>query len=232
MDARILCDSVSEPNLHRRFFNNSTNSRTCFPLFFYPVSGRQRRSDSGGVSPLRTPVRDLAGDTARASSLVVRRHNNGHVSRRWSAGRGLLSIPIYGKKTKQPFYSKREVYQRDSCQRSAGEISNTNNKSLWEKFYQEERRPIPGRKAPGTAVNTCITCLYSNQNVGKTATLRRFTNSWYTGNCLTQVILDLITEKLKRVHFHPHGPINLPGLGTVYLLYPPLVGPASNSTPP
>jgi len=35
----------------------------------------------------------------------------------------------------------------------------------------------------------------------------------------------LIKEKLSVPYFHPPGPLNLPGPGTIYLSYSPLVGP-------
>jgi len=53
-----------------------------------------------------------------------------------------------------------------------------------------------GPVAPGAAVKSCVACLYSNQNIDKTATLLRFINRFncFTGNCLALVILGLITE--------------------------------------
>ena len=51
-------------------------------------------------------------------------------------------------------------------------------------------------------VKTCIACLYSNQNIDKTATMLRFAKiNCYTGNWHTLVILGLITEKRSMVTF-------------------------------
>jgi len=42
---------------------------------------------------------------------------------------------------------------------------------LREKFYQGVRRPIPGPLASETLAETCIACLYSNQNTNRSESI-------------------------------------------------------------
>jgi len=66
---------------------------------------------------------------------------------------------------------------------------------LREKVFQAVRRPTLGPLASGILVETCIGCLYSNQNIDKTATILRFRNRLIV-ILATGLSLGLITEKL------------------------------------
>ena len=105
-------------------------------------------------------------------------------------------------------------------------VKRRQNQGLWEKFYQEIQRPIPGPLAPGAAVIICIACLYSNQNIDKTVTLLRFINRLIVilATALHLQFWPWLQKNITCALSYSRAP-KLPGPGTMYLLHLPLVGP-------